>query len=489
MTAFAIIRAAAAEPCRPWPRHNLPRPTWEAMATALAHDTASLLGLWADTMQVHALLRDGSDVIAASVPVEAGSYPALSPARPAAALFQRMIRDLWGHTAEGGSDDRRWLDHGRWPLAHPLSPRPGLPGGAVEPPEFATIEDREAMQLPLGPLHGAIEEPAHLRLTVRGDRVLRAEARLGYAHKGTLMLMRGKSPRTAARFVARLAAEATVAHSIAFARATEAALGVEAPPRAAALRAVMAEQERIAGHLDDLGRMADAAGLAPLHSAAGQLREVVLRAVDRAFGHRLMMDVVVPGGIAADIAPEGPASMGQALDTLAAAMPALRRRLDPLLARLEGVGVIRGADVGGVVERAGGRGFDARSLDPAYAAVLDPAPPTDHAGDAAARCRVRLAEIADSLRMLQALLTRLPEGPVSVALPAESGEGIGCAESLRGAVWHWLRLDHGQIAAAFPCDPGWALWPLAEAAIAGGPEEDVEMVRLSCGLPVSGLDL
>ncbi|HVC59437.1 MAG TPA: nickel-dependent hydrogenase large subunit [Acetobacteraceae bacterium] len=488
MTAFALIRAGGAEPCRPWPRHSLPRSDWAAMVAALAHDATALLGLWADTLQVHALFRDGSDVLVASVAVEAGSYPALSPALPAAALFERMIGDLWGHAAEGGRDGRAWLNHGRWPLAHPLSPRPGLPGGAVEPPEFATMDEAGVMQIPLGPIHGAIEEPAHLRLAARGDEVLRAEARLGYAHKGTLALMRGKSPRTAARFVARLAAEATVAHALAFARATEAALGVAVPPRAAALRAVMTEQERIAGHLDDLGRMADAGGLAPLHAAAGRQRELLLRASDLAFGHRLMMDVVIPGGVAADIAADGTAALRNALDGTAAALPGLRRRMDPLLARLEGVGVIAGADAGGVVGRAAGRAFDARLLDPAYAAP-GLAAPLERAGDAAARCRVRLAEIADSVRLLRALLDGLPEGPVSVALPAESGEGLGCAESLRGAVWHWLRLDHGQIAAAFPCDPGWTLWPLAEAAIAGGPAEEVDMIRLSCGLPVSALDL
>ena len=67
--------------------------------------------------------------------------------------------------------------------------------------------------------------------------------------------------------------------------------------------------------------------------------------------------------------------------------------------------------------------------------------------------------------------------------------GAKLEESIRGDVWHWLRLDHGQIAAAFPCDPGWGLWPLAEAAIAGGPVEDVDLIRLSCGLPCAGLDL
>ncbi len=485
MTAFDLIRTGRAEPCRPWERHVLPRPDWTAMVAALAHNTTALLGLWADPVQVHALFRSGSDVLAASVAVEAGSYPALSPARPAASRFERMIRDLWGHVAEGGRDDRNWLDHGRWPLAHPLSPRPGLPGGAVEPPEFSPVDEPEVMQLPIGPIHGAIEEPAHLRVAARGEAVLRAEARLGYAHKGTLALMLGKSPRTAVRFVARLAAEATVAHSLAFARAAEAALDVAVPPRAAALRAVMIEHERIAGHFDDLGRMADAAGLAPLHAATGRQRELLLRAAERAFGHRLMMDVVVPGGVAADIAPDGTAAIR---DAVAAALPALRRRMDPLLARLDGVGVIAGTDAGGVVGRAAGRGFDARLLDPAYAS-LGLAPPTEHAGDAAARCRVRLAEIADGLRVLRALLDGLPEGPIAVALPADSGEGIGCAESLRGAIWHWLRLDHGQIAATFPIDPGWALWPLAESAIAGGPVEDVDLIRLSCSLPVSGLDL
>lgn len=344
MTAFEHIRAAPAEPCRPWPRHILSGSEWRAMAAALAHDPTVLLGLWADTLQVHGLFRNRGEIQVASVAVEAGVYPALSTVRPEAILFERMIRDLWGHTAEGGRDDRPWLDHGRWPLAHPLSPRPGLPGGAVEPPEFASLDEPGVMQIPLGPIHAAIGEPAHLRLTTRGEQVLRAEARLGYAHKGTVALMRGKSPRTAARFVARLAAEGTVAHSVAFARATEAALDVAAPPRAVALRTVMAELERMAGHLDDIGQMADAAGLAALHAAAGRQREVLLRAANTAFGHRLMMDVVVPGGVAADIAAEGTRAILAALNSLASEHAGLCRRMQPLLARLDGVGVIAAAN-------------------------------------------------------------------------------------------------------------------------------------------------
>ena len=236
------------------PRRALTRDEWTRMA---GEPSPPLLALWADTREVYALLRDGTAPLLVSTEVEDGGYPALSPARPAAVWFERMVRDLWGHTAIGGTDLRPWLDHGHWPISAPLALHPGPPGRS-EAPEF--LFPAELDQLPLGPVRGGIEPAAHLRLGIRGETIVRLEARLGYTHKGTLTLMRGKSPRAAARFAARLAGEATVAHSIAFARATEAALGCEVPARALAWRDVMAELERIAGHLDALAAMAEAAG-------------------------------------------------------------------------------------------------------------------------------------------------------------------------------------------------------------------------------------
>ena len=237
------------------PRRALTRDEWTRIA---GEPSPPLLALWADTREVYALLRDGAAPLLVSTEVEDGGYPALSPARPAAVWFERMVRDLWGHTAIGGTDLRPWLDHGHWPISAPLALHPG-PRGRSEAPEF--LFPAELDQLPLGPVRGGIEPAAHLRLGIRGETIVRLEARLGYTHKGTLTLMRGKSPRAAARFAARLAGEATVAHSIAFARATEAALGCEVPARALAWRDVMAELERIAGHLDALAAMAEAAGI------------------------------------------------------------------------------------------------------------------------------------------------------------------------------------------------------------------------------------
>ena len=496
MTAARIIEAAGAESCHPWPRHILTPSAWAAMATALgAAPTPPLLGLWADTAQVHALFLAHGDTqpILASVPLEAGGFAALSPARPGAAWFERLVHDLWGHVAHGGTDPRPWLDHGTWPHTAPLSPRPGPPAvEAPAPPEFAAPAQAGLSQLPVGPIQGNLDGAWHLRLSVCGETVLQAEARLGYAHKGVLSLMRGKSPRVAARFVARLSAETTVAHAYAFALAVEAALAVTAPPRAAGLRRVMLELERIAVHLDDLALIAGAVQAQSLAASCVEEREHLLRGLDAAFGHRLMMDCIVPGGLAADPGPRGMLAIRRALGRMADALPGLRRRMDtgPCLQRLAGVGrllpeQVERLAVGGVSGRASGRRYDARLVRGERALTV----PVETAGDAAARTRLRLAEIEASMPLLARLLDTMPDGEISVVLPMLSGEGIGCAESARGDVWHWLRLDHGQIATAFPRDPAWALWPAAELALQGAALQDAAAIRYSFGLTATGIDL
>ena len=500
MNASVLIRAAATEPCLPWPRHILGQAEWAQMAEALAHEpTLALLALWADTAHVHALLHDESagEPLLASTGIEAGMYAALSPSRPLSAWFERMVQDLWGHTADGGIDQRPWLDHGRWPQTHPMALRPDDLRGRSEPPEFLPVADEDLDQIPLGPVHGGIEPASHIRLTGRGETIAQLETRLGYTHKGTLALMRGKSPRAAARFAARLSGEATVAHALAFAQATEAALQAAPPPRAVALRAVMAEMERIAGHLGALGAVGKAAGCSELPARCGRHREALHRAANVAFGHRLMMDCIIPGGIAADVAPNGPDVVLGALADLAKGLPELEHIYErgPLARWLSGIGVVSASQAGrfaagGVIGRAARRDFDARRF-PGYGpySSLALSVPVLAAGDADARTCLRLSEIVESIRLLRALLDALPPGPVSVPLPADSGEGVGFAESARGDVWHWLRLDHGQIASVFMRDPAWAHWALFEAIAPDAQMADLPLIQASFDLASSGVDL
>lgn len=498
-----LLRATPTAPSRPWPRAELLGEEWQAMAAALAApDAPELRALWADTARIYVLLQEGESFLFASVAVEAGQYPALSPARPGAAWFERAIADLWGHTATGARDLRPWLDHGRWPAAAPLSARPDPAGpqrvDTAEPPVFLPSEGEELHQIGLGPVHGGIAEPAHFRLTVQGETVVRLETRLGYTHKGTLGLMRGKSPRAAARFAARLSGESTVAHSAAFARAAEAAADTPAPPRAAALRAVMAEVERIAIHLADIASLLVAAGLVPLADRCGRHREALLRAAAAAFGHRLMMDCVVPGGVAADIAPRGDDALLHALAALEREQPAFVAACEghaSLLDRLVGTGRVTpdlaaALAPGGVVGRAAGRTADLRRV-PGYAPypALAFEVPVLAGGDADARLRLRLAEIVQSAALLRTLLADLPGGEIMLPLPPVSAEGLGWAEGPRGDIWHWLRLEGGQIAACFLRDPAWLHWPLLEAVAAGDTVADLPLSARSFNLSCSGVDL
>ena len=500
MTATALIRAGVPQSAQ---RFALTAEAWSRLPDALTREpTLALLALWAEPGTIHAAFFDetGGAVLLASAPAEGGRYAALSPARPGAIRFERMIRDLWALTAEGATDLRPWLDHGRWPVMGPLSGQPApMPGAEPPQPEFLPVEGEGIHQIPVGPIHAGVIEPGHFRFHVQGEVVVRLEQRLGYTHKGMLSLMLGKSPRSAAAFAARLSGDSTVAHGWAFAAAAEAALGVTVPPRALALRAVMGELERIHNHLNDWGFVCNDAAFAFPHARCGYLREGVLRACHAAFGHRLMMDRVLPGGVATDIAEGGAEAILAALAAVEAEIPALVQIYEShasLQDRVVGTGFLDPAHAqaygaGGFVGRGSGRRFDAR-LAPGYAPydLLAPAIAVESGGDVDARVRVRIAELRIAIGLVRRLLTDLPAGETMAPLPDHAGEGTALIEGFRGECLAWLRLDDGGlIRGVFLRDPSWLQWPLLEAAIEGNIVADFPICNKSFNCSYSGVDL
>jgi Ni,Fe-hydrogenase III large subunit len=251
----------------------------------------------------------------------------------------------------------------------------------------------------------------------------------------------------------------------------------------------MAELERIATHLGDL-----AAARADSPRGSGQLawhREQIMAACAVAFGHRMMMDCVIPGGLAADVAPSGIEAITACAVALAAELPGLQSAMEDGAGA--GIGIIPAAALaafapGGVVGRAAGQPVDAR-VSPSYPPYASHPIQTLREGDVAARLRLRLLEVAASLTWVREWLGTLPGGLVGQALPTLSGEGLAVVEGPRGDVWHWLRLDGGLIAAAFAADPSWRLWPAQEAATAGALLGDVALIDRSFACARSGVDL
>ena len=476
---------------------------WRLAADALRDGRVTLLGLWGDRAAVHMALLDESagNFGVLSLDCPAGRFPSIGAVHPPAIRLERAIRDLFGLEPEGAPDARPWLDHGRWDLAHPLdrSPRPRHREAA--PYVFLPAEGESLHQIPVGPVHAGIIEPGHFRFTAGGETVVRLEERLGYVHKGIEKLMEGADLDRAAKLAGRTSGDSTVAYAIAFVRAAEAALGVEAPARGQWLRALMAELERLANHFGDIGAICNDASFALMHAHCAVLRERVLRAADAGFGHRLMRDCVVPGGAAVDLAPAGVAAIRALLDEA-------QRRFPPLVAlydntaslqdRTVGTGVLRPElarrfGAGGYVGRASGRAFDARR-SPGYAPYdrLKFAVPVREEGDVDARVWIRIREVEQSLDLIGQILERLPTGAIRAPLPSigQSAEGVALVEGFRGDVLIWLRLGgDGKVERCHLRDPSWFQWPLLEAAVEGNIVADFPLCNKSFNCSYSGHDL
>jgi Ni,Fe-hydrogenase III large subunit len=485
---------------KPWPRFQLDLPGWRSFEDRLSAADWVLLAEWAEPNEVHALFRDDEtgDLAVVSHPCVNQRFVGLGKRRPGAIRLERAIHDLYGLAAQGMADQRAWLDHGRWGVKHPL----GNPRAYEDGPHhyrFRTAEGDQLHQIPVGPVHAGIIEPGHFRFHAQGETVVRLEERLGYVHKGIEGLMQGKPIEQAARIVARVSGDSTVAYSLAFAHAVEAALGVEVPPRARTLRAVMAELERIANHLGDIGAICNDAAFAIMLSHLSVLREKVLQANAACFGHRLNMDRVIPGGVACDLDDDCRTALRK---TLYVVHKDFRRAMHlyeespSLLDRTTGTGVVSGSLVhrfgaGGFVGRASSRAHDARKT-PGYAPYddLDFQIPVRAEGDVNSRILIRAAEVLESLKLIEQMMMRLPTGPIAVPVPTRAGEGIGIVEGFRGEIVVWVRLSEaGKVVRCHPHDPSWFQWPLLEAAIEGNIVADFPLCNKSFNCSYSGHDL
>ena len=500
---------------------------WGRAAAAAAHSELRWAGAWADHLSDHpedysedhsgdrlqltACLRRAGDVLLlrTQVPVAAPFLPSHTPHYPGASRMERHIRDMYGVLFTGHPDPRRWTRHHAWgKTEHPLRrefPLAGTRGN--RPPRtdhdyrFVQVQGAGVYEIPVGPVHAGIIEPGHFRFSAVGEEVLNLEERLGYAHKGIEKIAVGRDAVAAARLAGRVSGDSTVAFAWAACSAMERAAQVEVPPRALHLRAILAERERVANHLGDIGAICNDVGFAFAFYQFGRLREAWQRTSGAVFGHRLLMDRVVPGGVAGDID-------ATALARLRADVDPLRRELNDLLPilydypsledRLVTTGVLsariaRLLGATGYVGKASDCDIDARR-DIAYAPYdgLYVKVPVYSEGDVMTRLRVRADEILISLGLMTDLLGSLPEGSIRAdwPMPDPDSEGLGIVEGWRGETLVYARFGaDGKIARLFPCDPSWFTWPALEQLIHGNIVPDFPVCNKSVNGSYSGHDL
>lgn len=433
------------------------------------------------------------------------TYPDLSPAHPAAARMQRAVKDLLGLQAGGSRDTRPWLRHGAWSAGEAPLRKSFAIGGAgtprSEPYAFVPVSGDGVHEIPVGPVHAGTIEPGHFRFHAVGERILRLEERLGYTHKGIEKLFETCTLESGARLAARISGDSAVAYTWAYSMAVEGVSRIEPPVRAAWLRALLLERERIANHLGDLGALGNDAGFAFGLMQFSLLREEMLRVNESLFGHRYLMDVVIPGGVRGDLRAADIDRLRREADTLERATAALRAIYDEhagLQDRFIKAGIVTPElaltlGLWGLAGRASGMAWDAR--------VDLPCRPYDelsvraavrHNGDVAARVNVRFDEVFESLRITRLLLDGLPD-TATCTPPGQAPDrafGVGMVEGWRGPVFIALHTGAAnRIHRLHPHDPSWQNWPVLEHAVIGNIVPDFPLINKSFNLAYSGHDL
>ena len=447
----------------------------------------------------------GFVIASVSVPAEDPTFPSLATRWYLASRFEREIHDLFGLVPTGHPDLRRLPLHQFWPAHyHPLLKDVNVRQDFSDKGEaypFRRVEGDGLYEITVGPVHAGIIEPGHFRFSVEGETIINLESRMYFVHKGIEKLFESATLDRGLKLAERISGDSSVAHALAFCQAVEALAGVTIPPRAAYLRVVLLELERLYNHIADVGAICTDTGFAIANVHALRLREDLLRLNARLVGHRLLRDSLVPGGVTRDF---GSAQIADARGSIARIIADFDQIVEIatsnglVLDRLHGTGRLRRQtaremQVVGVPARASGIDEDVRRDYPfaAYAA-LPPRVIVRSEEDVWARLMVRVEEAREATRLIETALAALPSGGLAVpfnTLP--EGEGaFGLVEGWRGPIWHWVVAGKNNVLRRVKIkDPSFANWPALNYAILENIVPDFPLVNKSFNLSYAANDL
>jgi Ni,Fe-hydrogenase III large subunit/Ni,Fe-hydrogenase III component G len=450
--------------------------------------------------------RPGWTEVTARQPLERREFPSISGHVHAVDWHEREAEDLFGVVftghprlgdfvlhddvwPEGVEPMRRGFDGRRSPAAR--RPKPDWRPRRL-------VEAEGAFVMPVGPIFGGISEPVHFQLETVGEDVIRAFPRLFFKYRGVEKIAEGQSVERALLLAERFAATTAFAHALAFSRAVERIVLVEAPPRARSLRVFLAELERLRHHAGTIAAVCESTGLAVAASHAAMHEEELLRLSARLTGHRFLFGLAVPGGLSRDLADAACRDAAREAAVIAGRLDRLEEMLrlsSSYLDRLEDVGVISGEDARihglvGPIARASGVDVDLRRAQPyeGYGGLSFEVP-VEPDGDGYARLRIWFAEARQSARLIEQVAAALPAGPTNVSCPAREGAALGWVEAPRGAAVHWLRLDaQGRVARYRVIPPSFTNWHGFHLAVERFAFQDFPIILATLGLSVAEND-
>ncbi|MDD5382473.1 MAG: nickel-dependent hydrogenase large subunit [Candidatus Margulisbacteria bacterium] len=310
---------------------------------------------------------------------------------------------------------------------------------------------RKETLIPIGPYHPLLEEPEFFKFYVEGEKIVDAEVRIGYNHRGIEKLAESKTYDQDPFLVERICGICSTSHPFAFVRAAEDVAGIQIPERAEYIRTIIGDLERIHSHLLWVGLAGHFIGYNTVFMWAWKYREPVLDIFEAISGNRNHYGMFKVGGVRRDIKDSDIPALLKAIDEVEKFCSMLTKAVmdDPVIqARLKGIGILKKQDaidlsVVGPVARASGVAIDVRKDHP-YAAYdrIDWNIIVTESGDIFDKAAVRLLETLESVKIIRQCLKQMPKGPIDADIREVGvGEGIGQHEAPRGEVFHYIRAN------------------------------------------------
>ncbi|MDQ4109188.1 MAG: NADH dehydrogenase (quinone) subunit D, partial [Actinomycetota bacterium] len=286
---------------------------------------------------------------------------------------------------------------------------------------------QETMIINMGPQHPSTHGVLRLLLELDGETVIRCKPIVGYLHTGIEKNTEYRTWVQGVAYVTRADYLSPFFNELAYCLSVERLLGIEAPPRAQVLRVLLCELNRIASHLVWVATGGLELGAVSVMLYGFRERELILDIFEAVTGLRMNHSYIRPGGVIMDLPPDGPRMIAKFLDTMPSRIDDYERLLNenPIwLERNVGVGKLSAEDalalgVTGPILRSAGVPVDLRKDEP-YSGyeTYDFDVPVSIEADAYARYILRIAEMRESLRIVEQALERLAEpGPVMVEDP------------------------------------------------------------------------
>ncbi len=418
--------------------------------------------------------------------------PSIAKEHPSAIWFERKMHDDFGIKIEGAFDNRPLVvqERGKRDL-YPL--RKSFTQKEVEyvpytPYKYEAIEGDGVFQVAVGPVHAGIIEPGHFQFSQAGEEMLHLEVRHFYKYRGIEKMLEGKTLEEAKSIIERISGNESIAYQICWRDILMQATQTELPMPLKKRHALLLELERIIHHLTDIGFIPNDAGFGAALAYASKLAEDARRKMQELTGHRFGFGAIGLQNGFIDIA-----SMQEWLRKLEESVhffeawitdiPSLWDRLDTT-GRIEFKKALK-YDTVGVVARASGASVDRRLekfyLDHGFVMA------SELSGDVAARFKVRIAEVKNSITMMRNFLE---EDTSSTKITCvQDGEYTAFVESSLGELFMSVDIKDGVIERFYVRDPSFVNWQALHLMMRSDIIADFPLINKSCDLSYAGNDL